>query len=262
MQQWPACGLVKGYGQPWRTHPLCTLSSQHTWTWRVTQMVLALEIPCLWASLAHRRPCGCALPNVGVNAHGKNALANRAHDGRVQASTIVYEHFCETIPRVSVLQGNARLAATGAQLTALVCHCQAPGVVQGACTSPAAGQTPPGIDPARLREEQCVIDGQDSLFAVRAADTGDIPEVWMHNLYLRLLGPAAQSPAGTDDSAALQLNGSQTWLTSITVVGTKPSSRGLSLTASDLYAAGTTPPPSVLPRCPPTAHVDESPRGA
>lgn len=62
--------------------------------------------------------------------------------------------------------------------------------------------------------------------------------VWMHNLYLRLQEAGARSGDGPDESAALQFNGTQAWLTSVAVVGMTPSSRGLSLVNSNLYAAG------------------------
>lgn len=111
-------------------------------------------------------------------------------------------------------------------------------VVQGQCTSPASEEQLSRNTTAEIRHQQCVIDGPHSLFSVRASTTGTAPEVWMHNLYLRLQEADARSGDGSDESAAFQFNGTRAWLTSITVVGMTPSSRGLSLTSSNIYAAG------------------------
>lgn len=79
------------------------------------------------------------------------------------------------------------------------------------------------------------------LFSVKGAASGDRAQVWMHNLFLRLQGPEEAGEDASDESAAIELTASQAWLTSVSVVGMTPATRGLSLNASDLYAAGVCP---------------------
>lgn len=111
--------------------------------------------------------------------------------------------------------------------------------VQGACSAANGAATQNGTVP--VLEQQCVISAHHSLFKVSGASPGEVPHVWMHNLYVRLHGASASTYEASDDSAAFHLSGCKAWLTSITVVGLKPSSRGLVVQDSHLYAAGTQP---------------------